>query len=218
MKKGKILIAGGLLLIAAALFLTAHNIYEAMHAGDEAEMIRKTLEQEIRKNVEAGAADREETDVQEMAEMPLYEQYPDMEMPVEVIDGWEYIGVLEISALDLVLPVMSEWSYPALRKAPCRYKGSAYSHDLILAGHNYSSHFGNLKTLALGDEIVFTDVLGNRFVYELADREELPGTAVEDMEAGDWDLTLFTCTLGGRSRVTLRCELAEDIPAEAAGE
>lgn len=34
MKKEKILIAGGLLLIAAALFLTAHNIYEAMHAGD----------------------------------------------------------------------------------------------------------------------------------------------------------------------------------------
>jgi len=218
MKKGKILIAGGLLLIAAALLLTSYNMHEAKRAKDEAETIRKTLEREIRENAEAGAADPEGGDVQQMTELPLYEQYPDMEMPVEVIDGWEYIGVLEIGALDLVLPVMSGWSYPALRKAPCRYQGSVYSHDLILAGHNYSSHFGNLKTLALGEEIVFTDVLGNRFVYELADREELPGTAVEDMEDGDWDMTLFTCTLGGRSRVTLRCELAEDIPAETAGE
>lgn len=218
MKKGKILIAGGLLLIAAALLLTAYNMHEAKRAEDEAETIRKTLEQEIRENVEAGAADTEEADVQQRTELPLYEQYPDMEMPVEIIDGWEYIGVLEIGALELVLPVMSGWSYPGLRKAPCRYQGSVYSHDLILAGHNYSSHFGNLKTLAPGEEIVFMDVLGNRFVYELADREELPGTAVEDMESGDWDLTLFTCTLGGRSRVTLRCEMTEDIPAEEAGE
>ena len=212
-KKGKILITCGLLLIAAALLLTAYNIYEAKQAEHTSNTILKTLEREIDRNREDGQSTANEG----TAELPLYEQYPDMEMPVEAVDGWEYIGVLEIGALDLVLPVLSEWSYPGLRKAPCRYKGSVYSHDLIVAAHNYSSHFGNLKTLALGTEIVFTDVLGNRFVYELVDMEELPGTAVEDMEAGEWDMTLFTCTLGGRSRVTLRCELTDDIPAEAAG-
>ena len=31
------------------------------------------------------------------------------------------------------------------------------------------------------------------------------GTAVEEMEAGEWDLTLFTCTPDSRSRVTVRC-------------
>ena len=43
--------------------------------------------------------------------------------------------------------------------------------------------------------------------------EELPGTAVEQMQFGDaddWDLTLFTCTLGGRSRVTVRAVKAEE--------
>lgn len=216
-KKGKILITGGLLLIAAALLLIAYNIYEAKQAENTSNTILKTLGQKIDENREAGLTD-ENGDTQEMAEQPLYEQYPDMEMPIEVVEDQEYIGILEIGALDLVLPVLSEWSYPGLRKAPCRYKGSVYSHDMIVAAHNYSSHFGNLKTLALGTEIVFTDVLGNKFVYELVDMEELPGTAVEDMEAGEWDMTLFTCTLGGRSRVTLRCELTDDIPAEAAGE
>ena len=46
----------------------------------------------------------------------------------------------------------------------------------------------------------------NRFAYQVTDREELPGTAVEDMSAGNWDLTLFTCTYGGQNRITIRCE------------
>ena len=29
------------------------------------------------------------------------------------------------------------------------------------------------------------------------------------MEAGDWDLTLFTCTIGGQTRVTIRLERVE---------
>jgi sortase A len=29
------------------------------------------------------------------------------------------------------------------------------------------------------------------------------------MESGDWDLTLFTCTTGGQSRITVRCVLKD---------
>ena len=36
--------------------------------------------------------------------------------------------------------------------------------------------------------------------------QQLPGTAIQEMEAGDWDLTLFTCDAGGTARVTVRCE------------
>ena len=36
--------------------------------------------------------------------------------------------------------------------------------------------------------------------------ETLDADAVDYMSAGDWDLTLFTCTYGGQSRVTIRCE------------
>jgi sortase A len=28
---------------------------------------------------------------------------------------------------------------------------------------------------------------------------------VTDMQSGDWDFTLFTCTKGGAQRVTVRC-------------
>ena len=50
---------------------------------------------------------------------------------------------------------------------------------------------------------------GNVFRYEVVELETLMPTAIEEMTSGDWDLTLFTCTIGGGSRVTVRCELAE---------
>ncbi len=118
-----------------------------------------------------------------------------------------YIGMVEVPALELSLPVISEWTYPRLKKAPCRYVGSVYSKDMVICGHNYDRHFGRLKDLAVGDEVRFTDMDGNVFFYSVCGTEQLGKYAVEDMLAGEWDLTLFTCTKGGRMRVTVRCKL-----------
>ena len=41
--------------------------------------------------------------------------------------------------------------------------------------------------------------------YTVAELETLGKYDVEEMTSGDWDLTLFTCTYGGQSRVTVRC-------------
>ena len=105
---------------------------------------------------------------------------------------------------------MSQWSYPKLRIAPCRYAGSAYQGNLILSAHNYSSHFGQIGTLQAGDRVTFTDVDGNVFLYSVAKIQILQPGDVEEMLSGGWALTLFTCTLGGRTRVTVRCEEAAD--------
>ena len=130
-------------------------------------------------------------------------------MPTQTIDGIDYIGVLEIPSLNLELPVISQWSYPNLRIAPCRYSGSAYSGGLVIAAHNYDSHFGRLKTLQTDDEVIFTDIDGNTFTYKVAVMEILEPLATEEMKSEEWDLSLFTCTIGGRSRVTVRCVLED---------
>ena len=65
----------------------------------------------------------------------------------------------------------------------------------------------------MGSEVIFTDMDGNRFIYAVSETEQLPGTAIEEMKSGDWDLTLFTCTIGGAARVTVRCELTAEEPA-----
>ena len=202
-KKGTPLIALGLLLIAAALSLVAYNLKESQNArqfgAEVVDLMCETLYSE------PAQKDTVTIDAAEEVVLPDYLRDPEMEMPVQTIDGQDYIGVLSIPALNLELPVISQWSYPGLRVAPCRYRGSAYTDNLIIAAHNYSSHFGNLKTLREGDSIFFVDVRGNAFSYEVAALETLAPTATEEMASGDWDLTLFTCTVGGQSRVTLRC-------------
>ena len=201
--RGMVLIFFGLLLLAAALFLAAGNLYDASRAETSARLAVSRLEEYIPATDSA----------QPSADWPLTEEMepagyllnPDMEMPVQNIDGVDYIGILRIPALELELPVISGWSYGNLRIAPCRYSGSAYSNDLVIAGRNYGGHFGSLSALSPGDTVTFTDMEGNVFTYCVAEEEILQPAQTEQMVSGDWDLTLFTCTVGGRSRVTIRC-------------
>ena len=202
---GKIFTITGLLLFAAALALSVYNLWD----GYRAEQSREKLLEEYRdksQNISGEGEQAEESDGQ----IPDYQLNPEMEMPeitLEDLDGAACIGVLEIPKIDLKLPVLSEWSYPLLKKAPCRYSGSVYLDNLVIAAHNYRTHFGKLKELETGDEVIFTDAAGNRFEYKVAVVEALTPQSVEDMTSGEWALNLFTCTLDGKNRVTVRCDV-----------
>ena len=135
-------------------------------------------------------------------ELPAATPIP--EMPTMEIDGNEYIGYLEIPTIGITLPVMSDWSYPQLRVAPCRYWGSAYDDSLVIMAHNYDRHFGRIATLEIGDPVQFVDCDGNIFRYVVASHEQLERYDVQEMLTESWDLTIFTCTYGGASRVTVR--------------
>ena len=209
--KGTGLIFLGLLLIAAALFLTVYNLYDEQRAEQSALQVIDRLEDYLPSEVPTEASTEPIVEQAPMpSDAPDYVLCPDMEMPVETINGMDYIGVLQIPSLELELPIASEWNYPNLKTAPCRYSGSAYLNNLIICGHNYTSHFGSLKTLSEGDIATFTDIDGNVFIYKMVERETLNPTDIEGMESGNWDLTLFTCTVGGQSRVTIRFELLQD--------
>ena len=195
MKRGAFWIHLGLLLIAAALFLSAYNEMESHEARNSAQQVIaqmcQTLPTETAAETEAPA-------------IPEYLLDAEREMPVQTINGRDYIGVLTIPSLELELPVLSQWDYPALKVAPCRYSGSLYQDNLIICAHNYASHFGKLKNLRVGDTAIFTDMDENVVRFQLAVQETIQSEDLEAMEAGDWDLTLFTCTVGGQSRVTVR--------------
>lgn len=217
-KRGLFWIITGLLLIVAALSLTAFNLILEHRAGAaaedaltqlEAQILTHPVEQSlpvIENPSEIPAIPTEPVSPEE-TEIPDFILNPEMEMPVKNLNGIDYIGILQIPALELTLPICSQWSYTLLQSAPCRYEGTAYQNDLILMAHNYDSHFGRLKELDMGEMIFFTDVDENTFIYQVSARETLMPTAVEEMSGGDWPLTLFTCTLGGANRVTVRCEL-----------
>lgn len=190
----------GLLLIAAALFLGGYSLWDEWRAAVSAEQILLQMpEPEMPK-----------PDIHpEELEIPDYILNPDMEMPTVEIDGNTYIGTLELPTLELSLPVMSSWGDSKLKIAPCRYEGSAYTNNLVIAGHNYRKHFSKLQALSAGDPVTFTDVDGNCFCYRVAEVEVLQATAIQEMVESGWDLTLFTCTYGGQTRLTIRCEAEE---------
>ena len=216
MKKGTILISAGLLLVAAALFLTGYNLCDNYRAGKAASAALEQLVPMIeddpvpiqgRITIEIPESDRsfDEVPLDEI-EYPDYILNPNMDMPVKNIDGADYIGVISISAIDRELPVFSEWNYTNLKTAPCRYVGSAYLDNMVICAHDYGIHFGSLKYLSYGDTVTFIDMDGNVFNYKVIEIETLDPYAVEKMTTGEWDLTLFTCTIGGATRVAVRCE------------
>ena len=202
---GKWFIFGGLLLIAAALCLVTCNINEQTQAAQSSINALQQIESAKNENKTTDPDLKPGITVDE-PEIPAYLRDPYMQMPELEIDGEMYIGVISIPALKLQLPVISEWSYPRLKISPCRFQGTPYLDDFIVLAHNYQSHFGTLVNLQLGDDVYFEDMDGNVFHYAVVEMETLDSTAIEDMVAGDWDLTLFTCTVGGKSRVTVRCE------------
>lgn len=207
-KRGKLCTALGLLLLLAALGLTAYNLWLDARASMSVDVVLERLTPTLSSR-QSELPPLGSGEALEEAFVPDYVLNPEMAMPEENIDGRSYIGVLDIPALGLSFPIISEWSYDALQIAPCRYSGSAYLDNLVIAGHNYRSHFASLPQLQPGDTVTFTDMDGNVFSYAVSSLETPSPYAVSDMTSGDWDLTLFTCTVGGQSRLAIRCDRTE---------
>ena len=204
-KDGLVCIALGLALLLGAAGLAGYNVVDERTAGENAVRAYQQL------RAEAPAPG--ETELPEFI-LPDYQIDPRVEMPEIEIDGHSYIGYISIPSLEIDLPVMSELTMPNMKIAPCRYYGSIYLDNMVIGAHNYVQHFGRLSNVALGDLVRFTDVQGNVFDYTVADLVQLdPGQTRELVLASDYDLTLFTCTISGLQRFTVRCVRVEETPS-----
>ena len=200
-RKWSIVMIIGLLLIAAALGLVVYNKLEASQAETEAEGIMEDLVEVIEEN--AARQDTEEARIEEEV------REAQGEMATQTIGDYEYIGSIEFPSLDITLPVMKDWNYRRLKVAACRYTGSYYTGDLVICAHNFEQFFAKIRWLPIGADVILTTVNGRQYHYVVANRENMPKTAVENMTdpSADWDLTLFTCNPGGQTRCAVRCEL-----------
>lgn len=194
-KQGRLIMLLGSVLVLFSLALTLYNSYEEKKA--------EKLSSDVLGQIYM-ALPTEKTD-----SVPDYVVNPSMQLPKKEIGGRSYVGTISVPELDISLPVMEQWSYENFKISPCVYEGTPYLNNFIICAHNYRSHFGNLKNLAQGDKVTFTDFDSNVFNYEVMYTEILDNNAVAEMSSGDWDLTLFTCTYGGATRVTVRCKNVE---------
>lgn len=186
----------GVLLLAGALALFAYNRWDAARADAAA---NETLAQVV-----ASISETDDGAASATATSPL-----DPAMTEVVIDGYAYVGYLSIPSAGIELPVTATWDYERLQIAACRYSGTTKTDDLVIAAHNYAlDYLGVFTPVEPGTPVYFTDMDGVRTAYEVVLTETLLPTAVDDMTAGAYDLTVFSCTYGGANRVAIRCDRA----------
>lgn len=195
----------GAVLVLAALSLFLFNQKTDRQAGQSAAEILPQMVAQIQADAQQPTRPVRPARPEQMPTQPTYPDPFDTTMTEVEIEGYAYIGYLSIPSLDLELPVMSQWDQERLKIAPCRYTGSTKTDDLIICAHNYDHHFWPIRSLSPGDEVYFTDMDGKVWQYAVDTVEILAPTDVSEMTASDYELTLFTCTYGGGSRITVRC-------------
>ena len=205
-KAGILCIILGAVLILSALLLFLYNTYDAKRAGQDAELALGAVQAAIAANQETAPQKEETTPTEET----VPQETLDPEMPVVYINGNGYIGYLRIPDLELELPVMDTWSESKLNVAPCRHFGSSRTDDLVIAAHNFATHFGKLSTLKNGADVYFTDMDGIEIHYTLTKMETLSPYSIEEVRDSGHDLVLYTCTPGGASRVVAFCDRVEE--------
>lgn len=201
--KAYLLISLGAILVMGAAIMLFYNYRlesEAQIAADKIipKLIKEIDNNEINHNKDIGV---QKGTVVENTSSSVPKATPSSDIKV---DNHQYIGILTIPSLGLKLPVLSSYRYADLKIAPCKYAGDI-SDKLVIAGHNYRTHFGRIHTLSKGETLTFTDTKGEVFKYRVELIEELGSTEIEQMVDSKWDLTLFTCNYAGDKRVTVRC-------------
>lgn len=199
--KGIVFYFTGTLLIVIALCLSVYNCYSDFNAS----LFSKDVINKLNLDTHQLENNDSSSDLNNLAKKELFVEYPDIEMPVKKADEYDYLGVIVIPSINIELPVMSECSPELLWLSPCRYYGSVYQNNMVIAAHNYSSHFGNIMDLDEKDMVYFIDTENRVFSYYVQNKETLRPSESEQMCTDESDLTLFTCTPGGQYRATVRC-------------
>lgn len=197
----------GSALVLAAVCLYVYDRLEDARAGAQA----ASAVSQLRQSQSIAAVSETEQPADSAESLPTEDAESESESasasetPASSIER-EYLGVLTIPALGLELPVQTKWSKANFKISPCRQCGSTAGGDLVIAAHNYKSHFGRLSSLSEGDEVRFTSQDGAEAVYTVERTAQVSPEEPEALREGGCPLVLYTCTPGGKARVVVYCQ------------
>lgn len=208
-KSSVFLILSVLCFVCAGIFFGL-NLREDMQAGQSSDQITAAVLSKIEHSVVANAPASSALSQQITAgdlDTACDQSTPNRTSEGIRIDDTVYCGSLYVSAWDKSFAVCDTCTLANLKKSPCRYIGSAEENNLVVAAHNYKTHFGRLADLPIGSTITFTDACGVLYTYEVTNITVVD--AYDSASVAGWKggLSLFTCTLGGQSRVLAQCSL-----------
>ena len=188
----------GALLLAAGLLLAGANQNRAERARQASAALQREMTAATAETALMPLPAETAEEPQQSVEQAAVQTEPDC------------LGVLELPALQLILPVLADCTPEALDKGPCRQFGSAETEDMIVAGHNFRTQFGYLDRLQTGDAVIFTDTAGSVYRYTAAACAVVEPEDTEALQNSGYPLILYTCTYGGTRRYTVFCTAQKD--------
>lgn len=113
----------------------------------------------------------------------------DNTMAAMSVDGVDYVGIIEMPSYGATLPVRAEWG--SVTESPCRYYGSVYDGSIEIGATTQKGQYDFYRELSIGDELVYTDMEGNRFVYGISGLRYADHADRDALGHEESDLTLF---------------------------
>jgi sortase A len=200
----------GIVLLLGALGLQQYDHWQDAKAGEAANTLLAQAELQISNNqqqAEHSSQDSEsETDSEQSNEGQL--RFADQSLILnDSASTSDLLGILNIPSLNLRLPVQRNYSLSNLKLSPCLFTNDGTLNRLVICGHNYKTHLGKLGTLSSGDAVVLTELDGTTLHFSVSEVLRIHADNWDALKTGNWDLSLFTCTPGGKMRVLVRCTL-----------
>ena len=128
---------------------------------------------------------------------------------------YTYESILNIPSLGIEYPVLTETTDELLKISINKFWGGSPNSvgNYCIVGHNYKSGkmFGKLSQINNGDIVKLTDLSGNTVNYKVYNKyvvypEDVSCTS--QITNGLKEMTLITCTNGGKQRLIVKCREA----------
>lgn len=125
---------------------------------------------------------------------------------------YNYESVLSIPKLSIEYPVLTDTTDELLKISLNKFWGGSPNSvgNYCIVGHNYKSGkmFGKLSQIQTGDLVRLTDLSGNTVDYKVYNKyvvypEDVACTS--QITNGLKEMTLITCTNGGKQRLIVKC-------------
>lgn len=128
------------------------------------------------------------------------------------LSGYEVTGILQIPDLNRSWPIIASGDVAATAKIPSIYGGNPASGDLVIADSANNQQFSRLKDLPDGSKVVFTDISGREYRYQIATVETVPSKkqSAISRHRERWEAAIFTPNFSGSGQIVTRLVKAEN--------
>ena len=195
----------GCVLMVAGLLTYGYQKNQERVANETIEQLMKDMEQKREEMLQAAASKEEEERVASQGAV-AGDENPQTSVAQTDYSQYRILGILHFPSLGRKVPVLGEeMTDDMLNVAPCHYGGPESPQEagnIIIAGHNYKSHFGSLRKLKPAQIVVWETPDGFEHRYEVSEVKEIEPNDFDYVEKNinTYSITLFTCTDSGRMR------------------